>query len=147
MNFENSTEVSLGNVAEWFIAHAWKACTGVKTRRKFKSCRFRQRCYDIHMANLFVGEIVGNLGKNAKNRKWRSWVVVQAPFDMSPEKFNEIVLDLHPEDYLMYDEHEELAWNHDHSGALLIRAFKEHGYELYTVESADLVYMFPDRNW
>ncbi|UDL15914.1 hypothetical protein QEH42_gp304 [Microbacterium phage Pumpernickel] len=98
-------------------------------------------------SNLFVGEIVGNLGKKARNKKWRSWVVVHAPWDMTPEKFNEVILDLHPEDYLMYDDHEELAWNHDHSGALLVRAFKERGLELYSVESADLVYLFPDRNW
>lgn len=104
-------------------------------------------CYDTYMTNLFVGEIVGSLGKKAKNRKWRHWVVVQAPFDMTPEKFNEIVVELHPEDYLMYDDHAELAWNDDHSGAKLIKAFKERGHELLSVESADLVYLFPDRNW
>lgn len=104
-------------------------------------------CYDISMQNFFVGEIVGNLGKNARNRKWRAWVVVHAPFDMTVDKFNSVVYDLHPEDYLFHDEHDELAWNHDHSGYRLIQAFKERGYELYSVESADLVYLFPDRNW
>ncbi len=99
------------------------------------------------MANLFVGEIVGNLGKKAKNRKWRHWVVVQAPFDMTPESFNEIVKELHPEDYLMEGDHDELVWNDDHSGYMLIKAFKERGHEIYSVECADLVYLFPDRNW
>ncbi len=99
------------------------------------------------MQNLFVGEIVGTLGKNARNRKWRAWVVVHAPFDMTVDKFNELVYDLHPEDYLMHDDFDELAWNHDHSGAKLQKAFRERGHELYSVESADLVYLFPDRNW
>lgn len=99
------------------------------------------------MANLFVGEIVGTLGKRDKRKKWRAWVVVQAPFDMDVDKFNSVVYDLHPEDYLMWDDHGELAWNHDHSGALLVKAFKERGHELYAVDSADLVYLFPDRNW
>jgi len=99
------------------------------------------------MANLFVGEIVGSLGKKAKNRKWRHWVVVQAPFEMTVDKFNEIVIELHPEDYLFPGDHGDLEWNDDHSGAKLIRAFKEHGYELYSIEPADLVYLFPDRNW
>jgi len=102
-------------------------------------------CYDIFMSNLFVGEIVGNLGKKAKNRKWRAWVVVQAPFDMDVDKFNSIVYDLHPEDYLFYGDYEELVWDHDHSAAMLKKAFKEHGYELYSVEEADLVYLFPER--
>lgn len=103
--------------------------------------------YDFPMSNLFVGEIVGTLGKKAKNKKWRSWVVVHAPFGMTAETFNSVILDLHPEDYLMYDDHAELAWNHDHSGPKLIKAFKEHGHELYSVECADFVYLFPDRNW
>lgn len=99
------------------------------------------------MANLFVGEIVGSLGKKAKNRKWRHWVVIHAPFDLKPEKFNEVVKELHPEDYLFYDDHGELAWSDDHSGHMLVKAFKERGHELYSVECADLVYLFPDRNW
>lgn len=104
-------------------------------------------CYDIPMQNFFVGEIVGSLGKKAKNRKWRHWVVVHAPYDMDVDTFNSVVYDLHPEDYLFWDDHGELAWSDDHSGAKLIKAFKERGYELYSVEPADLVYLFPDRNW
>lgn len=99
------------------------------------------------MSNLFVGEIVGTLTKKDLRKKWRHWVVVQAPFDMTVDKFNEVVYSLHPEDYLFWDDHGELAWSDDHSGAKLIKAFKEHGHELYTVEAADLVYLFPDRNW
>ena len=104
-------------------------------------------CYDIPMPNLFVGEIVGSLGKKAKNRKWRHWVVVHAPYDMTVDTFNSVVLELHPEDYLFWDDHGELAWSDDHSGAKLIKAFKQQGHELYSVEAADLVYLFPDRNW
>lgn len=96
--------------------------------------------------NLFVGEIVGTSRKD-RRRKWRHWVVVQAPFDFHAEDFNEVILQLHPEDYLMYDDYGELAWNDDHSGAMLMKAFRQRGHELYSVEPADLVYLFPDRNW
>lgn len=104
-------------------------------------------CYDITMAKLFVGEIVGSLGKKAKNRKWRSWVVVSSPFDMTPETFNAVVKELDPEDYLFPGDYEDLEWNHDHSGYRLTQLFAERGHELYSIESADLVYLFPDRNW
>ena len=99
------------------------------------------------MQNFFVGEIVGSLGKKAKNRKWRHWVVIHAAFDLTVETFNSVIQDLHPEDYLFYDDHEELTWSDDHSGYKLIKEFKARGLELYSVESADLVYLFPDRNW
>ncbi len=104
-------------------------------------------CYDFRMSNLFVGEIVGSLGKKAKNRKWRSWVVVQAPYDMTPDVFNSVVKRLVPEDYLFPGDYEDLEWNHDHSGFRLMRLFKDEGFELYSVESAEFVYLFPDRNW
>lgn len=96
--------------------------------------------------NLFVGEIVGT-SKKDKRKKWRHWVVVHARFDIHPEDFNETILELHPEDYLLYDDYGELAWNDDHSGAKLIKAFKQKGLELYSVEPADLVYLYADKNW
>ncbi|UVG35158.1 hypothetical protein SEA_CECE_123 [Microbacterium phage Cece] len=99
------------------------------------------------MSNLFVGEIVGSLGKKAKNRKWRSFVVVQAQFDMTADIFNAIIVDLDPEDYLFPGDYEDLEWNHDHSGFRLTKLFKERGWDLYSVESADMVYLFPDKNW
>lgn len=97
-------------------------------------------------SNLFVGEIVGTSRKD-RRKKWRHWVVVHAPFDLHAEDFNETIRDLHPEDYLLYDDHAELAWSDDHSGAMLIKAFKQKGLELYSVEPADLVYLYADKNW
>ncbi len=99
------------------------------------------------MSNLFVGEIVGSLGKKAKNRKWRSFVVVHAPFDMEPEKFNAVIEEIDPTDYLFPGDFEDLEWNYDHSAFRLIQLFKDLGLEIYSIEPADFVYLFPDRNW
>lgn len=104
-------------------------------------------CYDIRMTNLFVGEIVGTLGKKGKNRKWRSWVVVDAPFDMTADVFNAVIAELDPEDYLFPGDHADLEWSHDHSAYRLTQLFRERGYLLDGIESADFVYLFPDRNW
>lgn len=98
-------------------------------------------------ANLFVGEIVGSLGKKAKNRKWRSFVVVHAPFDVTAEQFNAVIVDLDQEEYLFPGDYEDLEWNYDHSAYRLIKLFKERGVEIYSIEPADLVFMFPDKNW
>ena len=104
-------------------------------------------CYDILMQNFFVGEIVGTLTKKDLRKKWRHWVVVDAPWDLTVDKFNEVVYDLHPEDYLFPGDHGDLEWSDDHSGAKLIKEFRKRGIEIFAITPADLVYMFPDRNW
>ena len=127
------------------MEHAWKACRG--NTHAGSNPVATAMCYDVSMQNFFVGEIVGSLGKSGRNKKWRHFVVVDAPWDLTVDKFNEVVYDLHPEDYLFIGDHGDLEWNDDHSGAKLIKEFRKRGIDLFGVTPADLAYLFPDRNW
>ncbi len=89
------------------------------------------------MSNHFVAKVTGS--PDRKGRAWCAWAVIEAPYNMTPQRFEEIIQDIHPEEYLFYDDYEELAWNHKHSGAKLIKAFKWRGETLFAVHPRDQV--------
>jgi hypothetical protein len=89
------------------------------------------------MSNHFVARVTGT--PDRKNRAWQAWAVIDAPWDMTVEKFHEVLYEIHPEEYLIRGDFDELEWSHKHSGHMLIKAFKFRGEELHSVHTADEV--------
>lgn len=89
------------------------------------------------MANHFVARVTGS--PDRKGRAWQAWAVIVAPPEMTPERFHEILNEIHPEEYLFHGDYDELQWDHKHSGPKLIKAFRWRSETLFEIHSADQV--------